>query len=155
LGLVLAKLELHYGTPASPQLAGPFEMILWEIVAYLADDARRAAAFEALRTRVGLTPKKILAAQKKQLSEITRMGGSIAFEDRAERLQAAAQLTLDEFDGDLDSVLKLPAPKAKKLLMEFPMIGEPGAEKSARATPQPINRFDRSLSRSCRRIRNC
>jgi endonuclease-3 len=36
---------------------------------------------------------------------------------------------LDEFDGDLDSVLKLPAPKATKLLMEFPMIGEPGAEK--------------------------
>jgi len=129
LGLVLAKLEQHYSTPPSPQFAGPFEMILWEIVAYLADDALRAAAFGALRTRVGLTPNKILAASNKQLSEITRMGGSIAFEDRAERLQAAAQLTLDEFDGDLDSVLKLPAPKAKKLLMEFPMIGEPGAEK--------------------------
>lgn len=129
LGLLLGKIETHYGTPASPQLAGPFEMILWEIVAYLADHARRSAAFEALRTRVGLTPKKILAASKRQLSEITRMGGSIASEDRAERLQAAAQLTLDEFNGDLDSVLKLPTPKAKKLLMQFPMIGEPGAEK--------------------------
>jgi endonuclease-3 len=78
---------------------------------------------------VGLTPAKILAAPKKLLCEITRMGGSIAAEERAERLQAAAQLTVDQFGGDLASVLKLPPQKAKKLLMQFPMTGEPGAEK--------------------------
>jgi endonuclease III len=104
-------------------------MILWEIVAYLADDSRRSLTFEALRERVGLTPAEILACPLKRLLEITRMGGSIAPEERAERLQTAAQLVLDQFDGDLDGVLKLPPPKAKKLLMQFPMIGEPGAEK--------------------------
>ena len=129
LGILLHKIERHRGTPTSPQFAGPFEMILWEIVAYLANDARRAAAFAELRTRVGLTPEKILAAPTQRLCEITRMGGSIAAEERAERLQAAAQLTLDEFGGNLESVLKLPPQKAKKLLMQFPMIGEPGAEK--------------------------
>jgi len=104
-------------------------MVLWEIVAYLADDTRRGMAFEALRTQVGLDPEKIAVAPKKLLCEITRMGGSIAAEERAERLQMAAQLALDEFGGDLASVLKLPPPKAKKLLMQFPMTGEPGAEK--------------------------
>jgi endonuclease III len=84
---------------------------------------------DALRKHVGLTPRKILAAPKTLLCDVTRMGGSIAAEERAERLQAAAQLTLDQFGGDLDSVLKLPPQKAKKLLMQFPMIGEPGAEK--------------------------
>ena len=103
--------------------------VVWEIVAYLADDTRRAVAFNALREQVGLTPRKILAAPKKLLCGITRMVGSIAAEERADRLQAAAQLTLDEFDGALDSVLKLPTQKAKKSLMRFPMIGEPGAEK--------------------------
>jgi hypothetical protein len=73
-------------------------------------------------------PEKILAAPKKLLCEVTRRGGSIGAEERAERLQAA-QLTVDEFGGDLASVLKLPPQKAKKLLMQFPMIGEPGAEK--------------------------
>jgi endonuclease III len=76
-----------------------------------------------------LAPAKIVGAPKKLLCDITRMGGSIAAEERAERLQAAAQLTMDEFGGDLDSVLQLPPQKAKKLLMRFPMIGEPGAEK--------------------------
>ena len=129
LGLALSKVEEHYGRPKPPQFAGPLEMILWEVVAYLADDTRRRIAFEALRERVGLTPEKILAAPKKLLSDITRMGGSIAAEERAERLQATAKLTLDEFGGDLASVLKLPPQKAKRLLMRFPMIGEPGAEK--------------------------
>lgn len=128
-GALLSKIERRYGTPAAPQFSGPFEMILWEIVAYLADDERRAAAFRALREQVGLTPQQILAAPKRVLHDIARMGGSIAAEERAGRLRAAAQLTLDEFDGDLGRVLKLPAPKAKKLLMQFPMIGEPGAEK--------------------------
>jgi endonuclease III len=129
LGLVLRKIEGHYGRPKPPQLAGPLEMILWEVVAYLADDSRRRIAFEALREQVGLTPQKILAAPKKLLSDITRMGGAIAAEERAERLRTTAQLTLDEFGVDLASVLTLPAQKAKRLLMRFPMIGEPGAEK--------------------------
>jgi endonuclease-3 len=128
-GRLLKNLEQNYGTPTLPKFSGPFEMILWEIVAYLADDTRRAAAFEALRTRVGLSPQKILAAPKKLLIEITRKGGSIAPDERAGRLRAAAQLVLDESAGDLAGALKLPQQKAKRLLMKFPMIGEPGAEK--------------------------
>jgi endonuclease III len=130
LKLLLSKIEGHYGAPALPQFDGPLEMILWEIVAYLADDSRRSVAFEALRERIGLTAQKVLAARIELLCEITRMGGSIAVEERAERLQFAARLTLDEFGGDLASVLKLPSQKAKKMLMRFPMIGEPGAAKT-------------------------
>lgn len=129
LGSLLAKIEQHYGAPQLPRFAGPFEMILWEIVAYLADDSHRQLAFNALRDRVGLTPAAILAAPLKLLGEITRMGGSIAAEERAGRLRAAARMVIEDFDGDLSAVLTLPAQKAKKLLMRFPMIGEPGAEK--------------------------
>jgi endonuclease-3 len=98
-------------------------MVLWEIVGYLADDVRRGTAYTALRERVGLTPEAILAAPDAVLEEITRMGGAIAVVERAERLRTAALL------GDLDEVLCMPFPKAKKRLMRYPMIGEPGAEK--------------------------
>ncbi len=116
LGGMLAKLQRAHGKLTPPQLDGPFEMILWEIVAYLADDAQRALAFEALRTRVGLTPREILVAPLKVLGEITRMGGSIAPAERAERLQTAARLALEEFnefDGGLASVLQLPPQKPR------------------------------------------
>ncbi len=128
-GALLVKLERYYGAPKLPRFAGPFEMILWEIVAYLADDSRRELAFNALRDRVGLTPPAILAAPVKVLGEITRIGGSIAAEDRAAHLRTAARIVMEDFDGDLAAVLSLPTQKAKKHLMRFPMIGEPGAEK--------------------------
>jgi endonuclease-3 len=129
LGKVLREIESRAAPPSGPRLNGPFEMVLWEIVAYLADDETRASAFQALRDQVGLTPEAILAAPTQLLVKITRMGGSIAAQDRAERLKSSAVRVIEEFDGDLGTVLKLPPQKAKKALMKFPMIGEPGAEK--------------------------
>src|SRR5579862_9688230 len=101
LGAILAKIERHYGSPDPPRFAGPFEMILWEMVAYLADDSRRGVAFDALRDRVGLTPEQILAAPREALREITRMGGSIAADERASRLRTAAETVREDFAGDL------------------------------------------------------
>lgn len=129
LGSLLKQLEAQHGRLTAPQLAGPFAMVLWEIVGYMADDARRGAAFAELQRRVGISPEKIIEAPLKLLAEVTRMGGAIACEERAARLRIAARLVLERHGGDLSSVLKLPVSKAKKALMEFPMIGEPGAEK--------------------------
>lgn len=43
------KLQQHYGTPPPPPSADPLELIIWENVAYLASDQRRAVAFTALK----------------------------------------------------------------------------------------------------------
>src|SRR5262245_36057281 len=91
LKTVLAALQKFHGKPAPPVSDDPFALILWEQVAYLVDDARRRAAFEALRTRVGLSPEKILAAPIRELRAITRLGGAIAAPLRAERLRKSAE----------------------------------------------------------------
>ena len=103
-------------------------MILWENVAYMVDDERRAQAFQALKKRVGLKPKQILEAPDYVLLEVATLGGMLP-EQRVEKLRFIAALVLTEFAGDLRSVLKLPLPKAKKALKKFPGIGDPGAEK--------------------------
>jgi endonuclease-3 len=102
-------------------------MILWENVAYLADDDRRQQAFQILKERVGTKPAQILSASDEALLEVTRHG--IMPEQFAKKLRQCAQIALEEFDGDLRPVLKLPVPNAKKALQRFPGIGEPGAEK--------------------------
>jgi len=126
---IIERLERHYGPPRREPPAGPFELILWEIVAYLADDDTRRAAFLALKAKTGCDPRRIVATPVSELAKIMRLGGTIAFDERAGRLQLAARLVLEEFGGDLAAVLRLPLPKAKKALMKFPMTGEPGAEK--------------------------
>lgn len=126
---IVDRLQSHYGPPPVEEPQDPFEMVLWEIVAYLADDATRTRAFRALKTKTDCDPQRILDTPLVDLQHITRMGGSIAWADRAERLYTAAHLVLAEFQGDLDTVLRMPLPKAKRALMKFPMTGEPGAEK--------------------------
>src|SRR5580692_10664708 len=124
---IILRLESTYGPPKAPK-SDPFELILWENVAYLLSDDRRKAAFEALRERVGLTPKAILGAPQTTLLEIATMGG-MRPEVRVERLRTIARITLDQFQGDLRKALKLPLKEAKKALRLYPNIGEPGAEK--------------------------
>jgi endonuclease-3 len=125
---VIARLRKRYGDPALPPARGPFELILWENACYLLPDDRRATVFEALRTRVGMDPYRILKANRGLLLELATMGG-MQPEKRMLRWLEIARITVDRFGGTLDGILKEPYAKARKALKEFPSIGDPGAEK--------------------------
>jgi len=127
LPTLVDALESQYGPPPAPYPTDPFELVVWENVAYLANDATRREALEELRRTVGLDPMSIYRASTAQLAAVTRRGAlADAF---AEKLHTAAEIALDELGGDLDEVLARPAPAAKRALRRFPGIGEPGAEK--------------------------
>ena len=123
---IIDRIETRYGAPTPPRVTDLFEQIVWETVCYLVDDEKRAAAFEDLRARVGLTPERIAAAP---LWLLEAVACGVRPHDRAHRLKEVARLVLEEHDGDLNRVLSLPAPAALKALRRFPGIGEPGAEK--------------------------
>src|SRR5712692_3841422 len=88
-----SALRDFYGKPPALRAAGPLELILHENVAYLADDARREAAFRMLQERVGLSPEKILAAPRAALHEIARHG--IAPVATVEKLREIARVALE------------------------------------------------------------
>jgi endonuclease-3 len=124
---VRSRLARFYGPPPRPFPTSAFQQILWENVAYLAPDARRAAAFKTRRHEVGLTPAAILHAPLAGLRRATSHG--ILPDKFAGKLREAARMALDEFDDDVDAVVDLPLAEAKRALRRFPGIGEPGAEK--------------------------
>jgi len=124
---VIHNLRTRYGSPTAPKLNGPWEMTLWENVAYLSDDDRRRQAFQTLKKRIGTEPAQINSAADEALLEVTCHG--ILGEQSAKKLRKCARIALEEFDGDVRGILKLPLRKAKLALRKFPGIGEPGAEK--------------------------
>jgi hypothetical protein len=87
---------------------------------------------------------------------------------------AAAQIAVDHFGGNLDSRAETASAKGEEG-MQFPITGEPGAEKilmfagalgvlalesnglrvSGRVTPLLISRFAMSLWKSCWRTAGC
>ena len=125
---ILAKLQARYGKLQPPKTRDALGLILYENIAYLSSDKKRDAAFDTLQAEVGLQPTQILATATEKLVAIARLGG-IHPELRAARLKEIAQIVLTDFEGDLNSVLKLPQAKARKALQRFPSIGAPGADK--------------------------
>src|SRR5271169_561275 len=88
---VVDALANYYGEPSAPRVTDPFAMVVWENIAYLANDARRAEAFEELRKKVGLRPSDIREASDKDLLSVTSKG--IVPEISLEKLRDAAEIT--------------------------------------------------------------
>lgn len=127
LANTVRELRQFYGAPEPPPTIDAFELVLWENVAYLATPERRLAAFDALKRTVGLSPRAILAASQEELEAVTEHG--ILAAKFADKLRACARILHEKFGGDLGVEIRKPLPDAKKALMAFPGIGEPGAEK--------------------------
>jgi len=125
---LIATLKRHYGEPVLPPACGPFELVMWENACYLLPDERRAAVFDGLKKLIGLSPEAILNASRETLLTLARAGG-MRPETRVFRWREIARITVDQFAGDLDSIMTLPYAQAKKALKQFPTIGDPGAEK--------------------------
>lgn len=124
---ILRGLESAYGQPKSLNLSDPLEIILFENVVYLVSDEKREEAFAALRGKIGTNPTSILAASYDTLAKVVRPAAMTS--RLVARLREIALITLEEFGGDLQEVISRPLTLAKKALMKFPSIGEPGAEK--------------------------
>src|SRR5215472_2936199 len=136
---ILDSLEELYG---SQKLAGPtdpYEMIVFLNCGYPDSDVKCAKGFDTLKREVGVQPKKLLAAPKSKLEKLMRPS-VIVPGVCAERLQEIADKVENELGGDLTAVLKKRMREAKdhpekglkaakKVLREFPTIGEPSAEK--------------------------
>jgi endonuclease III len=124
---LIERLAQLYGEPAPLAVTEPFAMILWENVAYLANDEKRAEAFAELQKKVGLHPGDIRKAKASVLLSVA--GKGIVPAATVEKLRRAAEIAHDSFGDNLEPILDKPLAAAKKDLRQFPAIGEPSAEK--------------------------
>lgn len=125
-------LRRQHGDVKPPPPRNAFEWVLWENVAYLADDATRTEAFALLKKSVGTAPERILSADNPTLLRVTKHG--IVAGMFARKLRTAAELARDKFGGHVDKSLSKDPALAARQLRVFPGIGEPGAEKILVAT---------------------
>jgi endonuclease-3 len=136
---ILDTLEEHYGPQRPFGPSDPYEMILFINCGYPATDASCTKGYDPLKAEVGTKPEQILKAPSAKLEKLTQPGGMFP-ELRAERLKLIARIATENFGGDLKWALEelmtdeqTPADKrlrrAKGALKEFPVIGDPGADK--------------------------
>ncbi|HEV8611856.1 MAG TPA: hypothetical protein VGQ73_00010 [Gemmatimonadales bacterium] len=125
---IVDRLEKHYGKPAPFPLRDPFQLVLWECCAYLVDDERRARVYARLHSATrGGDPTRIAAMKPAALAELIAADGGMQPEMRAEKLQRAANLAIEIGLSELRRLCREDPARARKVLKQFPGIGEPGA----------------------------
>ncbi|MGZ8852046.1 MAG: endonuclease III domain-containing protein [Thermoanaerobaculia bacterium] len=127
LNRVVKDLGAVYGAIAVTTLE-PFEHILLENAAYLVDDQRRWRTFQTLREKIGVTPEAILRRNVSDLAGVIAEGG-MKPEMRAEKVLECARLAMTIGVDRLNAAVRHREPEAKRLLRQFPGVGEPYADR--------------------------
>jgi len=123
------SLRRQYGKPPRLPSADPFEMVLWESCAYLVDDERRRRVYNRLLAETGADPARIAGMRTVALAALIEADGGMQPMLRADKLQRAANLTLDVGRAELARLCRKEPIKARRTLRKFPGIGDPGADK--------------------------
>lgn len=136
---ILDRLEERYGVQRLAGPDNPYEMIVFVNCGYPATDLSCTKGYEPLKAEVGTKPDRILKAPSAKIAKLTKDAGMFP-ELRAERLKLIARITSENFGGNLNWALERmmkddKTAREKKLrrvksaLKEFPVIGEPTADK--------------------------
>ena len=136
---ILNSLEKRYGAQKLAGPNNPYEMIVFVNCGYPATDLSCMKGYKPLKAEVGTKPDQILKAPSAKIAKLTKDAGMFP-ELRAERLKLIARITTENFGGDLNWAIarmmkdgNTPQDKrlrrVKNALKEFPVIGEPGADK--------------------------
>jgi endonuclease III len=128
LAEILDRLEALYGQVESPTPDDPYEFVVFLNSGYPASDENCAKGFLALKAEAGLHPAAILDIDEAELAALIEPGGMIP-DQRAQRLKQVARMVQDQLGGDLKASLQRDPAKARRLLMKFPTLGEPAAER--------------------------
>jgi endonuclease III len=125
---ILGKLEAFYGAQEACWPTDPYLFLVWWQCGYPASDATCAKGWAALEREIGVEPRQLLEAAPAKLAKALRAGGMVP-ELRAKRLKGIAASVKDEFGGDLRGTLNGPIARARRIIKEFPGMGDPGADR--------------------------
>jgi endonuclease-3 len=85
------------------------------------NDLNRDKAMQRLKSRFDITPGALSKASTEDLIECIRPAG--LYRLKAPRIKEVSRLVLDQFAGNLDTVLRRPYSQARSTLTELPGVG--------------------------------
>lgn len=114
---ILRRFPVRYRTRSSTA----FETLIWTIISQNTSDVNSNRAMERLESRFEITPAALSQAPTDELIECIRSAG--LYRVKAPRIKQVSSIILDQFGGDLDSVLKRGPAEARSIMTELPGVG--------------------------------
>jgi endonuclease-3 len=117
LGKILRRFPVRYRIGSSTA----FEALIRTILSQNTSDVNSNRAMKRLESRFDITPETLSRASVEELVECIRSAG--LYRVKAPRIKQVSSIILDQFGGDLDSVLKRGPTEARSIMTELPGVG--------------------------------
>ncbi len=104
----------------------PFKTLIVTIISQNTADRNAARAFENLSKRFEIMPEALANAEVDQLENCLRVAGLCRSKSRA--IKNVSKLVLEEFHGDLNTIVSLPLEEARRAFLRFPGVGPKTAD---------------------------
>ena len=117
LGKILHRFPVQYRTGSS----AAFETLIWTILSQNTSDVNSNRAMETLESHFEITPEALSRAPVEDLIECIRSAG--LYRVKAPRIKQVSSIILNQYKGDLNSVLKRGPAEARSIMTELPGVG--------------------------------
>jgi endonuclease-3 len=104
----------------------PFKTLITTIISQNTADRNTTRAFENLSKRFEIRPEVLAKAETEQIEECLKVAG--LYRNKARVIKQVSKTILEEFHGEMDSILSLPHGEARKTLMKLRGVGPKTAD---------------------------
>jgi endonuclease-3 len=123
---IVVGLEERFPAVVEGRSQDPFSVLIATILSQNTNDRNSHRAFQRLREEFPITPEALAAVEPERLKPVIEVAGLANI--RSRRIVEVSKAVLEQFGGDLNSILSLPLEEARKRLMSVDGIGPKTAD---------------------------
>jgi endonuclease-3 len=119
--VMLGKIQRRFPVRYDVGSSNAFETLVWTILSQNTSDVNSSRAMKKLKSRFEITPETLSQASPEEIIKCIRSAG--LYRVKAPRIKQISSIILNEYGGDLDSVLKRGPQEARSIMTELPGVG--------------------------------
>jgi len=149
---ILQILQTTFTTPQwTRSNDDPFKMLIVTIISQNTAGRNTSKAFENLSKRFEIKPEVLAKAEASQIEQCLKVAG--LYRNKAKTIKHVSKIIVDQYCGDLRSILSQPLEEARRKLLQLPGVGPKtadvvllfSAEKSTVPVDTHVNRVSKRL----------
>ena len=148
---VIQRLEKRFPDPRDVFIKQPFPLLIATILSQNTSDMNSRRAFHSLEAHYPITPDVLASLSPEEIQPYIRIAG--LYRIRSQRIIEVSKIILEQFQGNLWNILRLPIKTAREQLLKIPGIGPKTADiLLAFIMKQPTMPIDTNIFRVALRI---
>lgn len=148
---IIQRLEKRFPGPHDVFIKQPFPLLIATILSQNTSDMNSRRAFHSLEAQYAITPGVLAYLSPREIQPYIRIAG--LYRIRSQRIVEVSKIILNQFQGNLWNILRLPLKDAREQLLKIPGIGPKTADiLLAFIMKQPTMPIDTNIFRVALRI---